>query len=123
MPAKKNLSSFRGRGRRHLSFLILSNSLLQTMHLLPVRIFHKNVSKFPNVSRLSYDLKKMQAVKLLHGIKYCYIKLMQVFYQHKVINTLIMEKHQERYHRTMRLVLALKGITCPGVSLIIQKTK
>lgn len=52
----------------------------------------------------------MQTVKLLYDIKYHYIKLMQVFYHHKVINTLIMEKHQERYHSTMRSVLTLKKL-------------
>lgn len=60
----------------------------------------------------------MQTVKVLRDIKYHYIKLMQVFYHHKVINTLIMEKHQERYHSTMRLILALKELSALKCVLI-----
>ena len=53
----------------------------------------------------------MQPLKLLHARKYQYV--VQVFYHHKVIIALMMEKHQEQYHRTIRLVLSLKGIACP----------
>ena len=55
----------------------------------------------------------MQPLKLLYARKYQYV--MQVFYHHKVIITLMVEKHQEQYHRTIGLVLALKGIACPEV--------
>ena len=53
----------------------------------------------------------MQPLKLLYARKYQYV--MQVFYHHKVIITLMMEKHQGQYHRTIGLVLALKKPACP----------
>ena len=53
----------------------------------------------------------MQPLKLFQARKCQYV--VQVFHHHKVIITLMMEKHQEQYHRTIGLVLALKGIACP----------